>query len=182
MKNKERVFIILDGSNFYHRLKEPAVNFAHLIDFNCTKFIQWLAGDKKIIAMNYYIGIVRAKPNQPKSQELRRQQQRLFARLQRDGWKISRGFILDIDGRYHEKGVDVQMAVDILVGAYENLYDRVLLVSSDTDLLPAITKAKTLGKTIEYVGFSHKPSFALIRHASLSKLLSKEDLTPFIGK
>jgi uncharacterized LabA/DUF88 family protein len=51
----------------------------------------------------------------------------------------------------------VKLAVDILVAAYENLCNRVYLVSSDTDLLPAIKKAQEKGKKIEYVGFSHKP-------------------------
>jgi len=46
------------------------------------------------------------------------------------------------DGIYHEKGVDVNIAVDILVGVYEDICDRIILVSSDTDLLPAISKAK----------------------------------------
>ncbi len=61
------------------------------------------------------------------------------------------------NGKYHEKGVDVQLAVDILIGAYEDLYDRAILISSDTDLIPAIQKVKQLGKQIEYIGFSHQP-------------------------
>lgn len=88
------------------------------------------------------------------------------------------GYLLKTD-RYHEKGVDVNISVDILVGAYENLCERFVIVSSDTDLLPAIIKAKEKGKEIEYVGFSHQPSFALIRYASETRLLRKEDLIPF---
>lgn len=41
---------------------------------------------------------------------------------------------------WDEKGVDVHIAVAILVAAYENLADRIILVSSDTDLIPAIAK------------------------------------------
>ena len=57
------------------------------------------------------------------------------------------------DGVYHEKGVDVNIAVDILVGTYEDLCDRIILVSSDTDLIPAVNKARGKGKIVEYVGF-----------------------------
>ena len=91
------------------------------------------------------------------------------------------GYILKSDG-YHEKGVDVKMAIDILIGAYENLYDKAIVLSSDTDLLPAIQKAVDLGKTIQYIGFSHKPSYALIRHAKPAKLLDESDLLPFMKK
>jgi uncharacterized LabA/DUF88 family protein len=108
-------------------------------------------------------------------------QLKLFGYLTRQKIKIYRGYILKTDG-YHEKGVDVKIAADILIGAYENLYDKAVLLSSDTDLLPAISKAVSLGKIIQYVGFAHNPSFALIRHAKPAKLLSKDDLMPFVKK
>ena len=43
-------------------------------------------------------------------------------------------------------------------------------------------KAKEKGKTVEYVGFSHQPSLAMVANCSESKLLKKEDLLPFIKK
>ena len=86
------------------------------------------------------------------------------------------------DGVYHEKGVDVKIAVDLLVGAYENMYDTAILISSDTDLIPAIQKIKHLGKGVEYIGFSHKPSLALQKYASLTRLMMKEELEDFVSK
>lgn len=59
--------------------------------------------------------------------------------------------------------------------------DQILLVSSDTDLLPAIRKAKEKGKTIEYIGFSHQPSLAMIANCSKSRLLTKSQLIPYIN-
>lgn len=82
-------------------------------------------------------------------------------------------------GKYHEKGVDVKIAVDLLVGAFDNMYDEAILVSSDTDLVPAIKKVRHLGKNVEYVGFSHKPSLALQRYATLSRLVIREELERF---
>jgi hypothetical protein len=37
-----------------------------------------------------------------------------------------------------EKGIDVQLAVDMIRVAFEQKYDALVLFSSDTDLLPAI--------------------------------------------
>ncbi|PIX31320.1 helicase, partial [Candidatus Berkelbacteria bacterium CG_4_8_14_3_um_filter_33_6] len=45
--------------------------------------------------------------------------------------------MLKSDGKYHEKGVDVRIAVDILRGALKNEYRRCFVISSDTDLIPA---------------------------------------------
>jgi len=84
--------------------------------------------------------------------------------------------MLKTDEIYHEKGVDVLMAVDLLTGAYENLYDTTILVSSDTDLIPAIEKVRVMKKKIEYIGFSHKPSYALIANSDIRRLLIKDEL------
>jgi len=95
------------------------------------------------------------------------------------GFVVERGYIMHNDDRFYEKGVDVKIAVDILVGAYEDEYDTAVLISSDTDLVPAIEKVRLLGKRIEYVGFAHKPSLGLIRNADSSKLLSDSDVRVF---
>jgi len=79
----------------------------------------------------------------------------------------------------HEKGVDIQIAVDMLINSYENRIDRIILISSDTDLIPAIKQVQKLGKQVTYVGFKHKPSRALINICSDYVLLSRRDLDEF---
>jgi len=176
----ERIFIVVDGSNFYHRLKEFSEFKGGLLGFDYRAFAAWLAGERKLVQSKYYIGAVRAHPTDTKGQTMRRDQQRLFAHLRKSGWGIEVGYILDIGGKRHEKGVDVQIAVDILIGAYEDLYDTLILVSSDTDLIPALAKTREKGKKVEYVGFSHKPSYGLITHSDIRRLLRKEELEQFL--
>ena len=177
MPEKERIFIIIDGNNFYHRLKE--LKFRRLLSFNYEKFVQFLLRKEKLlISKNYYIGAVREEPNNPKSKKLMIGQQKLIGKLQRSGWIVKFGQLLK-DGNYHEKGVDVQIAVDILVGTYEDLYDTIILVSSDTDLIPALAKAREMKKKVEYIGFSHTPSYGLITHSDIRRLLTKEDIEQF---
>ncbi|MBI3335223.1 MAG: NYN domain-containing protein [Candidatus Portnoybacteria bacterium] len=172
--------ILVDGNNFYNRLKE--LHFKGLLQLDYQEFGKWLAGGRKTIAARYYIGAVRAKEGDEKSQTLLRNQHRLFAQLQRTGWSIHLGYLLKTANVYHEKGVDVLMAVDLLVGAYEHDYDTAILVSSDTDLLPAMDKVRKLEKQIEYVGFGHCPSFAMQAHASVSRLIVKSDIVPFLRR
>lgn len=177
-KGKERVAIYIDGSNLYHKLKDISV--PNTTYFNYKEFCSWLARDREIISLRYYVGVVRAKEEDKRGQRLRQQQQKLFAHLTKQGFTIKRGYLMSADGVYHEKGVDVQIAVDMLVGAYENFYDTAILLSSDTDIIPAIRKIKYMGKGIEYIGFSHKPSFGLQKYATISRLLIKEEIEPFI--
>lgn len=173
---KNRIFIIIDGNNFYHRLKE--LKLKNLLDFDYEKFTQFLVGKRNLVLRKYYIGAIREESRNPKSKELMIGQQKLLGKLQKQGWQIGLGQMLKSDG-YHEKGVDVLMAVDLLVGAYENLYDTAILVSSDTDLIPAIDKVRLMKKEMEYIGFSHKPSYALIAHSDARRLLIKEELLSF---
>jgi uncharacterized LabA/DUF88 family protein len=74
------------------------------------------------------------------------------------------------------------MAIDLLSGAYDNMFDKLFLVSSDTDLIPAVKKATSKGKKIVYIGFSHKPSFALMRFCSETKLFNVEDLEIYLAE
>ena len=152
--------------------------------FNYSGLSRWLARDRVIISKRYYIGVVRAKENDEKGQKLRKNQQRLFNHLcsPLQGFIVKQGYLMKNDGVYHEKGVDVKMAVDLLVGAYEDLYDTAILLSSDTDLIPAIQKIKHLGKEVEYIGFSHKPSLGLQKYASLTRLMIKEEIEKFVSK
>ncbi|OGK14167.1 hypothetical protein A3C98_00320 [Candidatus Roizmanbacteria bacterium RIFCSPHIGHO2_02_FULL_37_15] len=149
--------------------------------FNFVSFFKVLLGRRKLIESVYYVGKVRTDGTE-KTQRLFNNQRKLFSHLKKYKIRYSLGYLMKTKGRFHEKGVDVNIAVDILVATYENLCDHIILVSSDTDLLPAIKKAKEKSKTVEYVGFSHQPSIALVANCSKSWLLTKEDLLPFIKK
>ncbi len=174
---QNRIFIVIDGSNFYHRLKE--LKLKNLLSIDYEKFTQFLVGKRNLVVRKYYIAPIREEFNNPKSKELMIGQQKLLGKLQKQGWQIGFGHMLKADNIYHEKGVDVLMAIDLLVGAYENLYDTAILVSSDTDLIPVLTKVRSMKKKVEYIGFSHKPSYGLITHSDIRRLLTEEDIQQF---
>jgi uncharacterized LabA/DUF88 family protein len=102
-----------------------------------------------------------------KGEELRRWQQKLTARLQTMNWNVEYGHMMKQNDVFIEKGVDVHIAVDLLRGSYENHFDTAVLVSSDTDLIPAIHGVRNKGKKVEYIGFAHRPSFGLMKNGSV---------------
>lgn len=56
-------------------------------------------------------------------------------------------------GRVFQKGVDVQLAVDLVSHAYINSYDVAVVCSGDVDLIESIRLVKNLGKKV--IVFSH---------------------------
>lgn len=178
MENKKRIAIFIDGSNLYYKLKD--LKIPDTTNFDYLGFCKFLTRSRILISTGYYVGVVKAKENDVRAQAMRQAQGKLFNHLRNQGIKIYQGYLMNNNGKFHEKGVDVHMAVDLLVGAYENTYDTAILISSDSDLVPAVKKVKSLGKELEYIGFSHSPCLALQKHATISRLLIKEDLDAFI--
>jgi uncharacterized LabA/DUF88 family protein len=163
----------------YHYMRE--LGLTRLAEFDFKAFAHYLAHGRSIVSSTYYIGRVRSHGD-PKSEELRRWQQRLVARLTHMGWRIEFGHMMEHRGIFQEKGVDVHIAVDLVAGAFENTYDTALLLSSDTDLIPALRQVRLKAKKIEYVGFAHRPSFGLIKNADFTVTLHREELLGFLRK
>lgn len=174
----DKVFIVIDGGNFYRKLKK--LGFPSVSNFDYQSFSKWLTDGKKLTGICYYVGRIREESGNPKSRELKSGQDRFLANLANQNILVKTGYILKSDGVYSEKGVDVQISVDICMKAVRNEYDRIILVSSDTDLIPAIKEVQSLKKTVEYIGFADSPSFAMIRFSNTRRLLRKEDLLPFM--
>ena len=175
----DRIIILVDGSNLYHYLRE--LKLTGLAEFDYKAFAQFLARGRIVVSSTYYIGKVRSHGDE-KGEELRRWQQRLVAHLQNSGWHVEYGHMLEHNGVFREKGVDVHIAVDLVKGAYEDRYDTAVLVSSDTDLIPAVHAVRGKQKQVEYIGFAHRPSFGLMKNVDLTTTLRQEDLTTFLKK
>ncbi len=174
----ERASILIDGSNFYFKLRD--LHLHQLLTFNFSQFAHALLGNRVVIQATYYVGAVRTDGT-AKTQQLFTNQRKLFAHLRKHHFTYSLGYLLkDSKGVFHEKGVDVNLAVDLLVASYENRCDRLYLVSSDTDLIPAIDKAQEKGKSVIYVAFSHQVSKALVAACRETQTLTKEMLLPFL--
>ncbi len=143
----ERVKIYFDGGNTYKALftdykntKDNSVT-PRLIPkgskFNYDGFAQFLTNDRTLCGKAYYIGIVRNVDRTAKSGAMVTNQQKFLAKLENQGFVIERGKIM-YDHKIREKGVDVKIAIDIVIDGIEDKYDTAIILSSDTDLIPAI--------------------------------------------
>lgn len=179
---KERVVIYIDGSNFYHYLKDEEISFPKGKKFDFKSFANFLIGERECVSKRYYTGVFRNTNDSPKSKELVMGQQKFLSRIEKDGFVVKRGRIMYDSGKTREKGTDVKIAVDLIIGAIDDLYDTAILISSDTDLIPALQYMRYKKKNLEYVGFSHAPSFGIQKYANFSRLLLPADIEKFKGE
>lgn len=171
---KERVAIFIDGSNFYHGLKDYIGNTR--VDFK--KLADLLCGDRELIRIYYY----NVPVNQEAFPDIYKDQQRFFGglntipyfelklgRLEKRTAKLDKEALIKTFGgdiakqilekwgesivTYVEKGVDIDLATDMLRLAYNNAYDTAVIVTGDGDFVSAIKGVKDMGKHVENANF-----------------------------
>jgi len=132
--NMKRVAIYIDGSNFYFSVKKK---FDCKIDIE--KFCKKLVDGDNLVKINYYIAPIEQQIN-PK---MYAEQQSFFFKLE----KISKLKIIfgrlekrKQDGKeyYVEKATDVNLALDLVLDAQANEYDKAFLISNDGDFSGAV--------------------------------------------
>jgi len=170
MTIKERVCIFIDGSNLYNSLKE--LN-SYRVDFQ--KLINVLVKERKLIFVFYYNASLDITMDSKRYWK----QQKFFDELR----KIPLFNVILCKMRkfkdknkvinYEVKGDDVHLTVDLISGAYEDIYDIAIIVSGDEDFVPAIDKIKSLGKKVENAYFISSSSSALKRASNESICMNK---------
>jgi len=177
MTDKERVAIFIDGSNFYHSVKDT-FGLVHGETENVElfrKLIEFLTEGRILVGAYYY----NAPLDRNYDIERYKRQQRFFSKLRRiPGFSIvlcNMRKSVGRDGRmeFHVKGDDIQLATDMLEGAYEDRYDTAVLVSGDGDFRPVILKVRKLGKRVENAYFYVSWSELLRRICDRSVLLDE---------
>lgn len=187
---QERVKIYIDGGNTYKALFKDCQNskdnssVASIVPkkkkFNFSEFASFLASPVRLLCCkSYYVGIVRNYNQTEKSAKMVIGQQKFLAGLETDGFVIERGKIV-YDHKIREKGVDVKIAIHLVIDGIEDKYDTAIVVSSDTDLIPAIKYVRSKGKKVEYVGFSNFVSFGMIKECDDQRILGTTELQAFI--
>ena len=157
----ERVMIFIDGSNFYHGLKESI----GVTNINLQKLGEILCGkNRKLIRIYYY----NAPLDQKHDLERYKAQQRWFEKVRNtpDTTLILVRMQKRInektgEAEYIVKGDDIHIGVDMVKFAYNDAYDTAILVSGDGDFYPAVITVKDKGKKVENAYFRVNHSFLL---------------------
>ena len=166
----DRVCIFIDGSNFYHALKEA--NLPVRVDLGKLG-VKLTGTDRRHIHTYYYNApLIRPRRDDPqydaKDQRCRKQQRFFNALRFIPNLTFKRGWLRRLpDGGQVEKGVDVMLATDMLTLAFKDRYDVAILVSSDADYKHAVEAVKfEIGKTVELRQVEGSKAYDLITAAS----------------
>ncbi|MDP1629524.1 MAG: NYN domain-containing protein [bacterium] len=208
----KKSFVFIDGNNLYHRIKSVVGYYLRengqeyrTVNFDFKGFCNSFKEDTNLQEVHYYVGQVKRLRNSnsddiSKSEQMYASQQRLAGYLQKDNIFLKYGKLFHYPNSdiYHEKGVDVQIAVEMIRFARQNKFDVAYLLSSDSDLIPAVKEVKSFGKEVIYIGVKRIPtpeelknlqeqnkdlhaiSYGLTKASSDFRIIEKEGILPFL--
>ncbi len=170
--DKERVAVFIDGRNFYHgirKFKEKS------LDVKLQKIVNDLIDNRQLVTVYYYNAPL-DKDYDPNTYKIHNEFLNVLKKIPKfkvilcDVSKIkkSEGF------SYKVKGDDVYLAHDLLIGAFDNLYDTAIIISGDADFIPVInTIRKRFNKKVGNGFFRRTSSYKLRRACNFSVNLGK---------
>lgn len=183
-----KTIFFIDGENFVYQLRDTLAKGRHIryrdelarVDIR-KLFVNTLQDESvKDASIRYYASKIHIIDRTP---ELKERTERYLA--DSEVWQkvladqkveyIEAGHLLVRDGKpcvecghrepvLTEKGTDVTIATDLIRASGENV--RLVLLSSDGDLMPAVEEAKRRGSELIYVGFRGVSNAALSRAAT----------------
>lgn len=135
----KKVWMYVDGPNFYYSIKDTGTNIAlGWCDFRKLAEQHFLEEDSILERISYFtapVGDLGWKDG-----EDQRQEKWITAVSTIKNLQTFRGYYMgDVPKNRREKQTDVNIAIQLLLGALkEDGYDTAILVSGDTDLIPAV--------------------------------------------
>jgi hypothetical protein len=145
----QRVAVFIDWQNVYHCAREafhnPADDPSRHGNLRPNAFAQLLAEKGPADRVVSFIGIYRGQPDPRRDPRTHAAHMR-----QRQAWEAQCGPLLRVKTRAlrylsgrplseaDEKGIDVQLAIDVMLMGVANEYDVAILATTDNDLLPVV--------------------------------------------
>ena len=176
----KRISIYIDGANFVYGLKSlhPKYSDYH---FDFENYIKTIVGKNQLVDIFYYNASLKQGVNPRRFKE----QQKLLARLMKINkckiilCKSQKRFSKDDEEYYTIKGDDIHLALDMLNHAWENQYDKAILISGDGDFSQLVKYVKEKKKEVEMVSFDQLASRNLINEVDRCIFIDKKIANKF---
>ncbi|MCH7568397.1 MAG: NYN domain-containing protein [Nanoarchaeota archaeon] len=154
---KERVAIFIDGSNLYHNLKRFNIKTTF------EEIIKRVETQRQVVDIFYYTALLDKSINEERYEEHRRFLEKIkkISNFHVVLCNLRKVILEDGSVDFTIKGDDVYLAVDLVSGAYEDLYDVAIIVSGDADFIPAIKLVQKNGKKVINAFFPKSSSYLL---------------------
>lgn len=195
MAKSKQIILYIDSENLKYYIRKIGVQHKKKIKFENFDFEQLFSTvlDKiNISTKRFYAAKLKFHPESPKkSQELIQRQRSLKANLEKQKFVFIkagnvRGQKITINNKekiiFHEKGVDVRIAVDMATESCDKKVNTIILCSSDSDLQPAVYEAKKRRVEVIYLGFESQPNKGLIYTCDRAILIRDSEILKAVGK
>ncbi len=176
-----KTILYVDGENLRHYLKAVLLDSGvkrgdlNLENLNLNALFDIPLKGLKISEKRYYSAKLRLYPQYPEthkiSKELILKQRVQKTNLEKQGFDFVisgnvRPQSVKSDGKtkivFKEKGVDVRIAVDMIIDSFDEDTKTLILCSSDSDLQPAVKAVTERSISVVYLGFEINPNKGLI--------------------
>jgi len=177
-----RISIFIDGNNFYHSQRRIYGVEKGLKKFKWKEFIDFLTNNREIVNIFYYNAELDKFKDGSKfeSQKEFFNNLKVIPKLNLILCKLLKRKIKGTNKHYYVlKEDDIHLAVDMVEGACDNLFDSALIVSGDGDFVPAVKAIQRKGKKVENIYFKDGSSRNLKNYCDDSLELNKEILDRF---
>ncbi|MFH1662328.1 MAG: NYN domain-containing protein [Chloroflexota bacterium] len=162
LDKSERVMIFIDGSNLYHSLR----HFFKRTDIDIGKFCQRMLDKRRLVRIYYYNARVGLK----EEPERYKDQKKYFAGVEAIPYtelRLGRLVYNNWPGTPpYEKGVDIQLATDMITHSFKNNYDVAVLIAGDNDFVGALQAVKDNGKNVEVALFGKERTSMQLRNVA----------------
>jgi uncharacterized LabA/DUF88 family protein len=154
--------IFIDGSNMYHSLR----HFFKRTNIDIGKFCQKILDKRRLVRIYYY----NARVGQKEEPERYKDQKKYFAGVEAIPYtelRLGRLVYNNWPGNPpYEKGVDIQLATDMITHSFKNNYDVAVLVAGDNDFVGALQAVKDNGKNVEVALFGKERTSMQLRNVA----------------
>ena len=189
----------IDGQNFLYKISERLIDLGLIVDksslsaIDIPYLLQQIIPDENL-EIRYY-GVTRIKRQEDygpdilqKSIDFANNLRKLRNCLKETGVEYRAVGILRVrnrdickqcgyfDYKYQEKGVDVGLAVDLVKDALTKEVDHVILVSSDTDLIPALKIVRDQNIEMTYLAFGNQVIQSISRLANTTHTFRNREI------
>lgn len=104
--------------------------------------------------------------------------ERFFSALFRDGINVHKGFtVLDQQNKLVSKGVDVLLSLNLVDLSFEG-YDEIFVFSANSDIVPAIQRARENGAVVKAILSSNVPAGRMAK--AVDEIIRLEDIIRLI--